>query len=132
MVYEGLTSFLCQNKGEELEEKDNMTYPDIDMDIDDHLYPIKSSNWLLYYGNSEKEEEHGKPKILLLPEYNQPKNNNLSQNEKGNVKAEYFFFHDNNYVIYHQQSYGMADRVEIQIKRQNGDNHQNIALKIKG
>ena len=46
-------------------------------------------------------------------------------------KAEYFFYHNNNYLVYHKQSYGM-DHVAIEIYRRNGAIQQTLKLKIRG
>ena len=87
----------------------------------------------MYFGPTEEEEENSKREyeVLLLPQYNQPKVVHLNPNDVSYYKAEYFFYHNNNFLVYHKQSYGM-DHVGIEIYRRNGAIHQILKLKLKG
>lgn len=95
-------------------------------------YPLCSRSWLLYYGRRYDTNTYKyKNEMLLLPQYNQPKTVHLNPNDTGYYKAEYFYYHNNNFIIYHRQAYGQ-DHVGIEIYLRNGDYHQTIKLKIEG
>jgi hypothetical protein len=66
---------------------------------------------------------------LLLPEYNEPKVTNLNPNEIYNYKSEFFFYHDQSYIIYQKQLYGM-DHIAFDIFNRNLEFTHTIKLKI--
>ena len=168
MVYEKDSAYLCQKKGEELEDSDQSIYPvfeALDTYEMDEIYPLKSQNFLLFYAPAEEVEDEGndedndegnaeegededsyyddngddenesKPRgyvAMLIPEYNQPKVHILSPSDVSYYKAEYFFYHNNNFLVYHRQSYTHSDHVKIEIYKRNGDLYQSMRLTLKG
>jgi hypothetical protein len=105
------------------------------LEEDDYLskkYPLKSKKWLLYFGKpcgTEENDDEGNNTVILLPEYNEPKVTNLSSNDIGNYKKEFFFYHDENFIIYQKQPYGI-DHVAFDIFNKNLELKQTVKLKI--
>jgi hypothetical protein len=93
-----------------------------------YKYPLFSSSWLFFYGSTEAESREYV--ALLLPEYNNPKITGIDTNEIGNIKSEYFFYHDNNFIIYERRAYGV-DHIQLRIYKQNMNLHQVIRLKLE-
>jgi len=104
----------------------------IDPELMSDLYPLKSQSWLLFYGITESDDSDKiEYQALLLPEYNQPKVTGLSPSDVGNYKAEFFFYHDNDYIMYLKQCYGI-DHIAIEVYRRNMQPHQTIKLYVEG
>jgi len=153
MVYEnGTEAYLCQKRGDELEGSGATISPLIEAidtyEVTDE-YPLQSQRWLLIYGplaQDDNEDDDGAGSYyteedddtvgkngygaILLPEYNQPKVQILPPNDVSYYKAEYFFYQNNNYMVYHKQSYNHNDHVKIDIFWRNGDVYQNLKLKL--
>ena len=135
MLYEGFKAYLMQNRGKETMDLALTCEPD-DVGIDRSFlaanYPIASKSWMMFFGkyyNDEKQKYMNR--VLLLPEYNQPKIVHLNPNDVGYYKAEFFYYHNNDYLVYIKQTYGI-NHVPVEIFRRNGDFHQTIKLSIKG
>lgn len=135
MLYQGFQSYLCQEKGEETEDLALVCQPEglgIDEELMADIYPLKSRNWLMYYGVKEADDPNKREyEALLIPEYNQPKVIHLNPNDVSYYKMEYFFYHDNDYLVYHKQTYGL-DHVAIEIYKRNGLPHQRVKLTLEG
>jgi len=135
MLYDKFQAFLWQERGEETEDLALSCEPydlGIDPELMSDLYPLKSQSWLLFYGITESDDSDKiEYQALLLPEYNQPKVTGLSPSDVGNYKAEFFFYHDNDYIMYLKQCYGI-DHIAIEVYRRNMQPHQTIKLYVEG
>lgn len=135
MLYLKFQAYLLQPRGGETEDLALIWEPEklgLDRGLLEFTYPILSKNWLLYYGAKEKIDYYAKTEYeaLLLPLFNNPKIINLSPNDKYYYKAEFFFYHDLNYLVYRRQAYG--DSIIFEIYQKNGTPVQQIPLKIQG
>lgn len=111
MVYQKFQAYLCQLKGGENEDQATSTEPDehgLDRELLSSIYPLCSKGWLMFYGIKDNYNDRSiiSYEVVLLPEYNSPQIIHLDPNDYSSCKMEYFFYHDNNYIIYHMQGYG--------------------------
>ena len=133
MLYQKFHAFLLQERESASEEYAFVWEPD-DLGIDpskiDDIYPIESKTWLLYYGVREGQMKN-EQEAFLLPQFNDPKILILNPNEVSNYKSEFFFYHDQRYIIYMKSVEGL-DHIIYEIYHLNGSLEQIIKLKIKG
>lgn len=133
MLYQKFQAFLLQERESASEEYAFVWEPD-DLGIDpskiDDIYPIESKTWLLYYGVREGQMKN-EQEAFLLPQFNDPKILILNPNEVSNYKSEFFFYHDQRYIIYMKSVEGL-DHIIFEIYHLNGSLEQIIKLKIKG
>ncbi|CAI2365026.1 unnamed protein product [Moneuplotes crassus] len=124
-------------------------------------YPLEHQNWLLFYGPLEEEffenktqsrQDEPKPGessleeseiyddelesrvygALLIPKYNIPSVPICNVGNNDTYKCEYFFYHNNNFVVYHKYSYNFSGHIAICIVKRNGELYQQLKLKIEG
>ena len=132
MLYQGFKGSLLQQK--DLKTEDLVMFWEPEAEI----LPIEKVNswhyfpnqFILLWGGTRKDSENQSQTLFYLPEYNKPNFSLFIHDYNLNLENTYFFYHCNDYIIFHFGS--VFEEIEdhlIQVRRVNGDLHQ--ILKIK-
>ena len=135
ILYCKFQAFLLQER-ECASEDYGLFFEPEDLGIDpskiDDVYPIESKTWLLYFGIRENATlNRSEQEAFLLPQFNHPKILILDPNEMNSYRSEFFFYHNQNYLVYMKWVEGL-DHLIYEIYNLNGSLVQTLELRIKG
>ena len=135
MLYQKFQGYILQQKENASEESAFFWEPeDLGIDIEkiDDKYPIESKSWLMYFGIRENPQTNKFiQEAFILPQFNQPKILILNPDEIWDYRNEYFFYHDQKYLVYMKLVSGV-NYVIYEIYSLNGLLVQTLSLNING